>query len=100
MKFQCSSCGLRMESLHFKQAGLMNPKLTSICDICLQRGRKAEDFPNQTVEIFAKALLYSFVGKDGKDNNLNFFSCYQTKKEKSMNLLFKIMTAMNLLNNN
>lgn len=82
MKFQCSSCGLRMESLHFKQAGLMNPKLTSICDICLQRGRKAEDFPNQTVEIFAKALLYSFVGKDGKDNNLNFLVATKQKRKE------------------
>jgi len=82
VKFQCSSCGLRMESLHFKQAGLMNPKLTSICDICLQRGRKAEDFPNQTVEIFAKALLYSFVGKDGKDNNLNFLVATKQKRKE------------------
>lgn len=82
MKFQCSSCGLRMESLHFKQAGLMNPKLTSICDVCLQRGRKAEDFPNQTVEIFAKALLYSFVGKDGKDNNLNFLVATKQKRKE------------------
>ncbi|MFR4968359.1 HNH endonuclease [Lactobacillus kalixensis] len=67
MKFQCSSCGLRMDSLHFKQQGLINPKLTSICDICLQRGEDAEQFANNTVQTFATTLLYSFVGKDGDD---------------------------------
>lgn len=57
-----------MDSLHFKQAGLMNPKLTSICDICLARGEQAEKFANATVETFAKTLLYSYVGKEGADN--------------------------------
>ncbi|WP_081495938.1 HNH endonuclease [Lactobacillus pasteurii] len=66
MKFQCSSCGLRMASLHFKQAGLMNPKLTSICDICIQRGLDPEEYANDTVATFAKALLYAFIGKDGE----------------------------------
>lgn len=68
MKFQCSACGLRMDSLHFKQQGLMNPKLTSICDICLQRGAKAEEFANPTIETFAKTLLYSYTGKKVKEN--------------------------------
>lgn len=63
MKFQCSSCGLRMMSLHFKVPGLMNPKLLSICDICRQRGRKAEDYANVAVSVFARSLLYSFTGK-------------------------------------
>ncbi|MDF7669239.1 HNH endonuclease signature motif containing protein [Lactobacillus sp. ESL0703] len=63
MKFQCSSCGLRMNSVHFKQQGLMNPKLTSICDICLQRGQDAKDFANSAVQIFAQGLLYTFVGQ-------------------------------------
>lgn len=62
MKFQCSSCGLRMNSLHFKQAGLVNPKLTSICDICLQRGRQAQDYGNDAIATFAQNLLYTFVG--------------------------------------
>lgn len=66
MKFQCSSCGLRMASLHFKQAGLMNPKLTSICDICIQRGRNPQEYANDAVATFAKALLYAFVGKEDK----------------------------------
>ena len=56
-----------MDSLHFKQQGLINPKLTSICDICLQRGEDAEQFANNTVQTFATTLLYSFVGKDGDD---------------------------------
>lgn len=67
MKFQCSACGLRMESLHFKQAGLVNPKLTSICDICLARGLKPEKYANDAVATFAKTLLYTFVGKSGAD---------------------------------
>lgn len=63
VKFLCSSCGLRMDSLHFKQEGLMNPKLTSICDICLMRDLKPEDYANETVATFAQSLLYIFVGK-------------------------------------
>ncbi|WEV37083.1 HNH endonuclease signature motif containing protein [Lactobacillus sp. ESL0677] len=64
MKFQCSSCGLRINSVHFKKQGLMNPKLTSICDICLQRGQDASDFANSAVQIFAQGLLYTFEGRD------------------------------------
>ncbi|WP_251716533.1 HNH endonuclease [Lactobacillus agrestimuris] len=73
MKFQCSSCALRMDSFHFKQEGLINPKLTSICDICLQRGLNAEDYANNVVEVFAKTLLYTFVGKtDVEGEECNF----------------------------
>lgn len=69
-----------MDSLHFKQPGLMNPKLTSICDICLQRGENVEDFSNGTVETFAKALLYNFVGKDGDDDEKDFI--VKTKQDR------------------
>lgn len=58
----------------------MNPKLTSICDICLQRGENAEDFSNGTVETFAKALLYNFVGKDGDDDEKDFI--VKTKQDR------------------
>ncbi|MBA1392452.1 HNH endonuclease [Lactobacillus sp. XV13L] len=71
MKFQCSRCGLRMNSGHFKQLGLVNPRLTSICDLCIQRGEDPEDFANSAVETFAQCLLYTFVGSstaaDGAD---------------------------------
>ena len=80
MKFQCSSCGLRMDSLHFKQSGLINPKLTSICDICLQRGEKAENFGNSTIETFTKTLLYSFVGKKTNEEQESFF--VKTKQDR------------------
>lgn len=53
-----------MNSLHFKQKGLMNPKLTSICDICIQRGEQAENYANDAVNTFAQTLLYTFVGQD------------------------------------
>lgn len=42
----------------------MNPKLTSICDICLIRGLNADDYANDAVATFAKSLLYTFVGKE------------------------------------
>lgn len=73
MKFQCSCCGLRMESLHFKEAGLMNPKLTSICDLCRQRGQKAENYANGAVRVFAQTLLYTFVGQEKGKKKLPFF---------------------------
>ncbi|QGY95910.1 HNH endonuclease [Lactobacillus johnsonii] len=63
MKLQCASCGLRLDSLHFKQEGLMNPKLTSICDICLTRNLDAENYENPVVESISQVMLYSFVGK-------------------------------------
>jgi 5-methylcytosine-specific restriction endonuclease McrA len=64
MKFQCSSCGLRMASLHFKKPGLMNPSLTSICDICRQRGQDPQAFGNPVVKLFAKTLLYTYTGSE------------------------------------
>lgn len=75
MKFQCSACGLRLDSLHFKEEGLMNTRLTSVCDICLQRGQEAENYENQVVSTFANALLYSFRGKETgqEDSNPEFF---------------------------
>lgn len=66
MKFQCSSCGLRMASLHFKKPGLMNPSLVSICDICRQRGLDPQNFGNPVVKLFAQTLLYSFNGADSE----------------------------------
>lgn len=62
MKFQCSSCGLRIDSLHFKAAGLVNDALTSICDICRQRGLDPSDYPNEVVSLFAQSSLYAFKG--------------------------------------
>ena len=69
VKFQCSSCGLRMDSLHFKQEGLMNPKLTSICDICITRNLNPEDYANDAVATFAQSLLYTFVGAKKQDQS-------------------------------
>ena len=66
MKFQCSSCGLRLESLHFKLPGLVNDRLASLCDICRQRGLDPAAYPNPVVKLFAANLLYAFVGKDGE----------------------------------
>lgn len=72
MKFQCSACGLRINAKHFKQAGLINPKLTSICDLCIQRGEKPENFTNSAVKVFAQCLLFTFVGKDEDSGNTSF----------------------------
>lgn len=47
----------------------MNPKLTSICDICIQRGEIAEKFANSSVNTFAQTLLYTFVGLDGDEED-------------------------------
>ena len=52
-----------MDSLHFKQEEVMNRKITRICDICLMRDLKPEDYANETVATFAQSLLYIFVGK-------------------------------------
>ena len=41
----------------------MNPKLTSICDICITRNLNPEDYANDAVATFAQSLLYTFVGK-------------------------------------
>ena len=72
MKFQCSACGLRINAKHFKQAGLVNPKLTSICDLCIQRGKAPENFANSAVKVFAQCLLFTFVGKDEDSGNTSF----------------------------
>lgn len=52
--------------LHFKLPGLVNDRLTSLCDICRQRGLDPADYPNPVVKLFAANLLYAFVGKDGE----------------------------------
>lgn len=65
MKFRCPACGLRMNALHFKRPGLVNQELTAICDLCQQRGLAASDYGNAAVEVFAKSLLYQFVGGQG-----------------------------------
>lgn len=61
-----------MDSLHFKQEGLMNSKLTSICDICITRNLNPEDYSNNAVSTFAQSLLYTFVGVDKKQDQSNF----------------------------
>lgn len=71
MKFECSACGLRLNSLHFKQDGLLNPQLTSICDICIMRNLKPEDYENQVVQEIAQNMLYSFIGKKAEKINLD-----------------------------
>lgn len=65
MRLQCESCGLRLASFHFKEKGLMNPKLRSICDICLERNLNPEDYANEVIATFAQALLYGYRGKEG-----------------------------------
>jgi restriction endonuclease len=65
VRLQCESCGLRLASFHFKEKGLINPKLRSICDICLERGLSAEDYANDVIATFAQALLYGYRGKAG-----------------------------------
>lgn len=82
MKFQCSACGLRLNSNHFKHQGLMNPQLTSICDQCLQRGVKAEDFGNTTIAIFAQALLYTFVGQKNETQEPKFLVHTKDKRKR------------------
>ena len=74
MKLQCASCGLRLDSLHFKQEGLMNPKLTSICDICLTRNLDAEDYENLVIEkvVPEKNVLLIKGNVPGAKNSLIF----------------------------
>lgn len=71
MKFQCSACGLRINSRHFKQKGLINQQLTSICDLCIQRGKDAANFSNTAISVFAQGLLYTFIGKNDEAENDN-----------------------------
>lgn len=70
MKLQCASCGLRINSLHFKQEGLINPKLTSICDICLTRGLNPDEYENKVIQELALIMLYGFAGKKTESNKL------------------------------
>lgn len=70
MKFQCASCGLRINSQHFKEKGLINPKLTSICDICLTRGLDPNKYENKVVQDVALVMLYGYEGKKTDSNKL------------------------------
>lgn len=70
MKFQCASCGLRINSQHFKEKGLINPKLTSICDICLTRGLDPNKYENKVVQDVALVMLYGYEGKKTNSNKL------------------------------
>lgn len=82
MKLQCASCGLRLDSLHFRQEGLMNPKLTSICDICLDRSLEAEDYKNLVIENISQVMLYGFVGKKSTPEiDLDTVNHYLVKNE-------------------
>ena len=47
----------------------MNPKLTSICDICITRNLNPEDYANDAVATFAQSLLYTFVGAKKQDQS-------------------------------
>ena len=46
----------------------MNPKLTSICDICIERGLTAENYENKVVQDVAQVILYGFLGKKTTNN--------------------------------
>ncbi len=41
----------------------MNPKLTSICDICLTRNLDAKNYENPVIESISQVMLYGFLGK-------------------------------------
>ena len=47
----------------------MNPRLTSICDICITRNLNPEDYANDAVATFAQSLLYTFVGAKKQDQS-------------------------------
>ncbi|QNQ84260.1 HNH endonuclease [Lactobacillus sp. PV037] len=70
MKFECSACGLRLNSFHFKKERLLNPQLTSICDICLMRNLDPEDYENPVIQEIAQNMLYGFLGKKSEKVNL------------------------------
>ena len=64
MKFRCSSCLLRMNSVHFHtNSDLNDAHLNSICDICRQAGLNALDYVNDPVELFAEKMELNFNGK-------------------------------------
>ena len=41
----------------------MNPKLTSICNICLSRGLDPSKFENKVIQDIALIMLYGYEGK-------------------------------------
>ena len=82
MKFECSACGLRLNSFHFKQDGIINSKLTSICDICIMRNLEPENYDNQVVQDIAQNMLYSFVGKKIEQPNLEKKKFLVKRKER------------------
>ena len=55
----------------------MNPKLTSICDICLTRNLDAGNYENPVVESISQVMLYGFLGKKSSGqinpNSLNHY---------------------------
>ncbi|MBP2057482.1 hypothetical protein J2Z60_000646 [Lactobacillus colini] len=46
----------------------MNPKLTSICDICISRGLDPQDYDNKVIQDVAQVMLYGFLGKRTSSN--------------------------------
>lgn len=61
----------------------MNPKLTSICDICIQRNLNAADFENKVIQDISQVMLYSFEGKKTDSKQLakqNFLVKREYKK--------------------
>lgn len=48
----------------------MNPKLTSICNICLSRGLDPNQFKNKVVQDVALVMLYGYEGKKTDSNKL------------------------------
>lgn len=55
--------------MHFKHEGLMNPKLASICDICISRNLDPQDYPNQVIQDFSLVILAGFWGKKVTNNS-------------------------------
>lgn len=70
----------------------MNPKLTSICDICITRNLNPEDYANDAVAAFAQSLLYTFVGAKKQDQS--GFIVKNKKDRKNTRPFYKIMMAM------
>lgn len=73
-----------MNSFHFKQEGLINPKLTSICDICLDRDLNPDDFENKVVQDVAQTMLFGFMGKKTDSPQLTVTN-YLVKSEDRKN---------------
>ena len=48
----------------------MNPKLTSICNICLSRGLDPNKFENKVIQDIALIMLYGYEGKKTDSNKL------------------------------